>query len=108
MTPAERNELREKVGKAKYEEKRARLLDAFGDTFGWPEWDCLSDTLKEIQMEESDAAIALVRSATLREAAEVLTRMSEDCIYSNLDPTTPLISAKHAIAAILALNENVP
>jgi hypothetical protein len=38
----------------------------------------------------------------------VLTRMSEDCIYSNLDPTTPLISAKHAIAAILALNENVP
>lgn len=63
--------LREKVAKAKYEQKRARLLEAFGDTAGWPKWDTLKPTLKEIEMEDCDFYIALV----LEEAAKVAENM---------------------------------
>lgn len=61
----DREALRERVARAKYEAKRARLLEAFGDTAGWPEWDNLKQTLKEIEMEEHDLAIAVA----LEEAA---------------------------------------
>lgn len=64
--------LRERVAKVIYEAKRMRLLEAFGDTAGWPEWEALKPTLKEIQMEECDPYIALIRNETLEEAAREL------------------------------------
>ena len=65
------SDLRERVARAIYEAKRARLLEAFGDTAGWPEWEKLRPTLREIQMEECDPYIALVRAEVLEEAARV-------------------------------------
>lgn len=65
------SDLRERVARVIYEEKRARLLEVFGDTAGWPEWETLKPTLREIQMEECDPYIALVRAEVLEEAARV-------------------------------------
>jgi hypothetical protein len=65
------DDLRERVARATYEDKRARLLDAFGDTSGWPEWDRLKPTLREIEMENNDLVVALVRAEVLDEAARV-------------------------------------
>lgn len=63
--------LRERVARVIYEAKRMRLLEAFGDTAGWPEWEALKPTLKEIQMEEGDPYIFLIRNETLEDAARV-------------------------------------
>lgn len=65
------DELREAVARATYEEKRARLLNAFGDDGGWPEWATLKPTLREIEMENNDLAISIIRPAVLEEAAKV-------------------------------------
>lgn len=62
--------LRERVAKDRYEEKRKRLLEAFGDTAGWPEWESLRQALKDIEIETYTPVIDLV----LEEAA----RCAED------------------------------
>ena len=66
--------LRERVARATYEDKRARLLDAFGDTSGWPEWDRLKPTLREIEMENNDLVVALVRAEVLEEVVLTLAK----------------------------------
>lgn len=100
--------LRERVARATYEDKRARLLDAFGDTSGWPEWDRLKPTLREIEMENNDLVVALVRAEVLEEAARVAEGFPART-HGNL-ATAPYAAAEQTAdeiaAAIRALKEN--
>ena len=99
--------LRERVARVIYEAKRARLLEAFGDTGGWPEWETLRPTLREIQMEECDPYIAIIRNETLEEAARVAEAFPART-HGNL-ATAPYAAAEQAAdeiaAAIRALKD---
>lgn len=95
------SDLRERVARAIYEAKRARLLEEFGDTAGWPEWETLKPTLREIQMEECDPYIALVRAEVLEEAAMECERMAK--VFAPQQVITD-----RCAAAIRALKEKKP